>query len=58
MGMIYYTLRGIMVIIGITPPPRGKERWVAVVFFGSCALLAISALILGTLLLRNIAAGR
>ena len=52
-GTIYYTLRGIMITIGITPPPPGKEKWVAVVFFGACALFLAGMIMLGALLLRN-----
>ncbi len=50
--MIYSTLRAIMIAIGITPPAPGKEKWVAIVFFGICALIAIGVLLLGAWLLR------
>lgn len=50
---IYGTLRGIMIAIGITPPPPGQEKWVAVVFFGICALVFLGALALGAWLLRG-----
>ena len=51
--MIYSTLRGIMIAIGITPPPAGKEKWVAVVFFGICGLIAVGMLALGAYLLHS-----
>ena len=50
--MIYSALRGIMIAIGITPPPPGSEKWVAVVFFGVCAVIAAGVLLLGAYLLR------
>jgi hypothetical protein len=53
--MIYSTLRGIMVAIGITPPQPGHERWVAAVFFGICALIVTGVLFLGAWLLHVIA---
>ena len=52
--MIYSTLRGIMIAIGITPPQPGNEKWVAIVFFGVCAAIALAVLILGALLLHTI----
>ena len=53
LGTVYYMLRGIMITIGITPPPPGNEWWVAAIFFGVCALVAIGTVWLGVLLLRN-----
>ena len=53
LAMIYSTLRGIMIAIGITPPPPGRERWVAVVFFGLCALIAVAGVALGWWLLKS-----
>lgn len=55
LGSVYYTLRGIMITIGITPPPPGKEWWVALIFFGACALIAVGLVLLGALLLRTMA---
>jgi hypothetical protein len=53
LGSIYSMLRGIMITIGITPPGPGNEWWVAIVFFGMCALFAVGMLMLGALLLRS-----
>jgi hypothetical protein len=53
--MIYSALRGIMIAIGITPPEPGKEKWVAIVFFGVCALIAVGIVGLGWWLLRAMA---
>jgi hypothetical protein len=50
--MIYSALRSIMIGIGITPPEPGNEKWVAVVFFGACAVIAAVVLLLGAYLLR------
>ena len=50
--MIYSTLRGIMIAIGITPPEGGNEKWVATVFFGVCAVIALGILALGAWLLH------
>jgi hypothetical protein len=50
--VIYSTLRAIMIAIGITPPAPGREKWVAVVFFGVSALMAIGMVLLGAWLLR------
>jgi hypothetical protein len=55
LGSVYYMLRGIMITIGITPPPPGKEWWVALIFFGACALIAAGFVLFGALLLRAIA---
>jgi hypothetical protein len=54
-NVIYSTLRAIMIAIGITPPPPGKEKWVAIVFFGVSALMAIGGVLLGAWLLRALA---
>lgn len=51
--MIYATLRAIMIAIGITPPEPGHEKWVAIVFFGVCALITVGVLSLGWLLLKS-----
>jgi len=51
--MIYQLLRGIFITIGITPPAPGKEKWVALVFFGICAAVFIGMVILGAFLLRS-----
>jgi hypothetical protein len=53
LGSIYYMLRGVMITIGITPPPPGKEWWVALIFFGACGLIAVGLVLLGALLLRS-----
>jgi hypothetical protein len=53
LGSIYYMLRGVMITIGITPPPPGKEWWVALIFFGACAMIAVGLVLLGALLLRS-----
>jgi hypothetical protein len=50
---IYATLRGIMIAIGITPPQPGKEKWVAVVFFGICGLFVVGMVLLGVWILRG-----
>jgi hypothetical protein len=50
--MIYSTLRGIMIAIGITPPEPGHEKWVAIVFFGISGLIAAGVLLLGVWLLH------
>jgi hypothetical protein len=55
LGSVYYTLRGIMITIGITPPPPGKEWWVALIFFGTCGLIAVGLVVLGAFLLRSMA---
>jgi hypothetical protein len=52
-GTIYYILRGIMITIGITPPEPGKEKWVALVFFGIFGLLTLGTIALGAALLRG-----
>ncbi len=44
-----------MIAIGITPPEPGHEKWVAVVFFGVCALIAVGVLVLGWWFLRAMA---
>ncbi len=51
--MIYSLLRGIFVTIGITPPPPERARWVAVVFFGICALVFFGMVMLGAVLLKG-----
>lgn len=51
--VIYSILRGIMIAIGITPPERGQEKWVAIVFFGVCAVVAVGMLLLGVWVLRG-----
>lgn len=51
--MIYSILRGIMITIGITPPPPGKEKWVAIIFFGACACFIAGMIWLGVLLLQR-----
>jgi hypothetical protein len=50
---IYSMLRGIMIAIGITPPQPGKEKWVAVVFFGVCGLFVVGMVLLGAWILRG-----
>jgi len=52
--MIYSALRAIMIAIGITPPQPGKEKWVAIIFFGICALIFAGVVTLGWFLLRAI----
>ena len=52
MSAIYAALRGVMIAIGITPPEPGKEKWVAVIFFGACFVFAIGMVLLGAWLLR------
>ncbi len=52
LGSVYYLLRGIMITIGITPPQPGNEKWVALIFFGTCALLIVAMIFLGAWLLR------
>jgi len=49
---VYAMLRGIMIAMGITPPEAGKEKWVAIVFFGVCVLLAMGMVLFGAWLLR------
>ncbi len=51
--MIYSMLRGIFIAIGITPPTQEQSRWVAVVFFGICALVFAGMVMLGVLLLKG-----
>lgn len=51
--MIYAALRGIFIAIGITPPAPGRERWVAIAFFGICAFVFAGVLLLGWWLLRS-----
>lgn len=41
-----------MITIGITPPQPGNECWVALIFFGMCAIFAVGMLALGVVLLR------
>ena len=53
--MIYSTLRAIMIAIGITPPAPGREKWVAIIFFGVSTLMAIGMIVLGAWLLRAMA---
>jgi hypothetical protein len=53
--MLYTALRGIMIAIGITPPHPGKEKWVALVFFGVGALIFAGVLVLGWFFLRGMA---